>query len=406
MDVTDRRQLEEQLLQSQKLEAIGRLAGGVAHDFNNLLTGILGYADFALKSIEEEHPARKDIVEIERAGVRAASLTGQLLSYARRQMIAPKLVSVNDLVVNLEHMLQRLLGEDIVLETRCAGDLWPARIDPGQFEQVIINLAVNGRDAMPNGGRLTIETQNCTLDDSYTRQHPELAPGSYVMFAMADTGHGMNQATQARIFEPFFTTKEQGKGTGLGLSVCYGIVKQAGGHLWVYSELGRGTTFKVFLPRSTSDQERSEEREYPEEPSSAGSETVLVVEDEPLVRNLAVRALTDQGYRVLSAADATDALATSLAFDGPLHLLVTDVVMPGMNGRELADRLAQDRAGLRVLYISGYADHAVVRHGVLEEGIAFLSKPFDLKELTRTVREVLDAGRMARPLGATGESGS
>jgi signal transduction histidine kinase/CheY-like chemotaxis protein/HAMP domain-containing protein len=395
MDVTDRRQLEEQLLQSQKLEAIGRLAGGVAHDFNNLLTGILGYTGFALKSLAPGHPARNDIVEIERAGDRAAALTGQLLSYARRQMIAPKLVQLNALMQNLENLLKRLLGEDVALETRYANDLWPARIDPGQFEQVIINLAVNGRDAMPNGGRLTLETRNCTLDGSYVEQHPEVAPGSYVMLAVTDTGHGMDTATQARIFEPFFTTKEQGKGTGLGLAVTYGIVKQAGGHVWVYSEPERGTTFKVFLPRADSD-ELADEPESAETASVGGSETLLVVEDEPVVRSLAVRALVDQGYRVLQAADGAGALAMSRAYDGEVHLLVTDVVMPGMNGKELADRLTADRPGIRVLYVSGYTDHAVVRHGVLEEGIAFLSKPFDLRELARTVREVLDSGRVVR----------
>jgi PAS domain S-box-containing protein len=396
MDVTDRRQLEEQLLQSQKLEAIGRLAGGVAHDFNNLLTGILGYAGFALKSIAPAHPARNDIIEIERAGVRAAALTGQLLSYARRQMVAPKLVRVNELVQNLENLLQRLLGEDISLEIRYAEDLWQTRIDPGQFEQVIINLAVNGRDAMPNGGRLTVETRNCTLDESYARQHPEVASGDYVMFAVADTGHGMDPATQARIFEPFFTTKEQGKGTGLGLAVCYGIVKQAGGHVWVYSEPDRGTTFKVFLPRSTGEEDSATASESFDVTSVSGSETLLVVEDEPVVRSLAVRALVDQGYQVLQAADGPAALATARAHDGEVHLLVTDVVMPGMNGKELADRLAAERPGLRVLYVSGYTDHAVVRHGVLEEGIAFLSKPFDLRDLVRTVREVLDSVRVGR----------
>jgi two-component system cell cycle sensor histidine kinase/response regulator CckA len=396
MDVTDRRQLEEQLLQSQKLEAIGRLAGGVAHDFNNLLTGILGYAGFALKSIPPGHPARNDIVEIERAGERAAALTGQLLSYARRQMIAPKLVQLDQLMRNLENLLKRLLGEDIALEARYADDLWPARIDPGQFEQVILNLAVNARDAMPDGGRLTVETRNCTLDEAYTEQHPEVAPGPYVMLAVTDTGHGMDLSTQSRIFEPFFTTKEQGKGTGLGLAVIYGIIKQAGGHVWVYSEPGKGTTFKVFLPRATGEDELAAEPESADVASLAGSETLLVVEDEPVVRSLAVRALVEQGYRVLQAADGASALAAARTYDDDIHLLVTDVVMPGMNGRELADRLSAERPGLRVLYVSGYTDHAVVRHGVLEEGIAFLSKPFDLRDLTRTVREVLDSGRVER----------
>ncbi len=390
MDMTERRRLEEQLLQSQKLEAIGRLAGGVAHDFNNLLTGILGYADFALKSLPDNHASRTDILEIERAGTRAAALTGQLLAYARRQMIAPKIVSLNELVTNMENLLRRLIGEDVDLETRCADQLWPAQIDPGQFEQVIINLAVNARDAMPRGGRLTIETSNCLLDDTYVSQHPEVLPGEYVMLAVADTGRGMDSATQVRIFEPFFTTKEQGKGTGLGLAVCYGIVRQANGHLWVYSEHGRGTTFKVLLPRAMEDQETAAIPKAAEQLSSQGSETILIVEDEPVVRRLTVRALTERGYHVLEAEDGESALMIARDNQGDIQLLVTDVVMPGMNGKELADRLTADRPDLRVLYISGYAEHAVVRQGVLVEGIAFLSKPFDLSELARTVREVLD----------------
>ena len=396
MDVTDRRQLEEQLLQSQKLEAIGRLAGGVAHDFNNLLTGILGYAGFALKALDEGHPVRNDILEIERAGARAANLTGQLLSYARRQMVAPKVVQLDQVVENLVNLLRRLLGEDISLETRYEDDTWLTRIDPGQLEQVIINLAVNGRDAMPNGGRLLIETRNCTLSESFSGQQAEAAPGAYVMLAVTDTGVGMDAATQARIFEPFFTTKEQGKGTGLGLAVCYGIVKQAGGHLWVYSEPGRGTTFKVFLPPASGEENLPADSESSDLANEEGSETVLIVEDEPVVRHLAVRYLAEHGYQVLQAADGPEALEISRAHEGDVHLLVTDVVMPQMNGRELAERLAAERPGLRVLYVSGYTDHAVVRHGVLEEGIAFLSKPFDLGQLARTVREVLDAGRVAQ----------
>ena len=396
MDMTERRRLEEQLLQSQKLEAIGRLAGGVAHDFNNLLTGILGYANFALKSLPENHTSRTDILEIERAGTRAAALTGQLLAYARRQMIAPKIVSLNELVTNMENLLRRLIGEDVDLETRCAPGLWAAQIDPGQFEQVIINLAVNARDAMPSGGRLTIETSNCTLDDTYVSQHPEVVPGEYVMLAVADTGIGMDSATKVRIFEPFFTTKEQGKGTGLGLAVCYGIVRQANGHLWVYSEHGRGTTFKVLLPRALEEGELAATPTPLEQVSSQGSETILVVEDEPVVRRLTVRALTERGYRVLEAEDGESALVVAREHQGDIQLLVTDVVMPGMNGKELADRLAADRPDLRVLYISGYAEHAVVRQGVLVEGIAFLSKPFDLSELARTVRDVLDKVQASR----------
>jgi two-component system, cell cycle sensor histidine kinase and response regulator CckA len=292
--------------------------------------------------------------------------------------------------MNMENLLRRLIGEDIDLETRCSSELWPAQIDPGQFEQVIINLAVNARDAMPRGGRLTIETTNCTLDDTYVSQHPEVLPGEYVMLAVADTGTGMDSATQVRIFEPFFTTKEQGKGTGLGLAVCYGIVRQANGHLWVYSERERGTTFKVLLPRAVEDQEAAATPKPVEQLSSAGRETILIVEDEPVVRRLTVRALMERGYHVLEAADGESALEVARQHHRDLQLLVTDVVMPGMNGKELADRLAGECPDLRVLYISGYAEHAVVRQGVLLEGIAFLSKPFDLSELARTVREILD----------------
>ena len=396
MDMTDRRLLEEQLLESQKLESIGRLAGGIAHDFNNLLTGILGYARFALQSVPENHAARADILEIERAGTRAASLTGQLLAYARRQMIVPQIVRLNQLVIGMDSLLRRLIGEDVDLETRCARDLWPAQIDPGQFEQVIINLAVNARDAMPRGGHLTIETSNSTLDDSYMRQHPEVLPGEYVVLTVSDTGVGMDSATQTRIFEPFFTTKEQGKGTGLGLAVCYGIVKQAGGHLWVYSEPGRGTTFKVLLPRASAEPSAPPVAPPHEQLSSRGDETLLIVEDEPVVRQLTVRALSEKGYHILEAEDGPGALAEANSHPGELHLLITDVVMPGMNGKELADRLTAERPDLRVLYISGYAEHAVVRHGVLQEGIAFLSKPFDLAELARTVRKVLDAVQVPR----------
>jgi two-component system cell cycle sensor histidine kinase/response regulator CckA len=389
MDVTERRHLEEQLIQSQKMEAIGRLAGGIAHDFNNLLTGILGYARFAISSLPEGHPARGDVFEIERAGTRAAALTSQLLSYARRQMIAPRVTSLNDLVRGMDSMLRRLIGEDIVLETRCAPELWAARVDPAQFEQVILNLTVNARDAMPRGGRLNVETGNRVLGGAESLGHPEVTPGSYVMLTVADTGTGMDPATQARIFEPFFTTKEQGKGTGLGLAVAYGIIAQAGGHILVSSELDRGTMFTVLLPKA------SEAADEPELESAVvapptGDETILVVEDEPLVRKLTVRILTTQGYKVLEAADGPSALELARSHDGPIHLLVTDVVMPGMTGKEVASVLQGGDPGLRVIYISGYAEHAVVQRGVLDDGIAFIAKPFDPLILARTVREVLD----------------
>jgi signal transduction histidine kinase/CheY-like chemotaxis protein/HAMP domain-containing protein len=399
VDVTERRHLEEQLVQSQKMEAIGRLAGGIAHDFNNLLTGILGYARFAISALPEGDRARADVMEIERAGTRAAALTSQLLAYARRQMIAPRVTSLNDLVRGMDSMVRRLIGEDIVLEVHCAPDLWLARVDPTQFEQVILNLTVNARDAMPHGGRLTITTGNRVLGGSESLGHPEVTPGAYVMLVVKDTGSGMDAATQARIFEPFFTTKEQGKGTGLGLAVAYGIIAQAGGHILVASEIDRGTTFTALLPRAA---------EAPEEdgagngaasgPAPGGDETILVVEDEPLVRKLAVRILGNLGYRVLEAADGPDALAQAEAHRGPIHLLLTDVVMPGMTGKEVATRLRERYRGLRVIYVSGYAEHLVVQRGVLEDGIAFIPKPFDPLILARTVREVLEAqGVSAKP---------
>ena len=389
MDVTERRHLEEQLVQSQKMEAIGRLAGGIAHDFNNLLTGILGYARFVISALPEGHHARADVMEIERAGARAAALTSQLLAYARRQMIAPRVTSLNDLVRGMDSMVRRLIGEDITLETTCASDLWSARVDPAQFEQVILNLTVNARDAMPNGGRLTIATGNRVLGGADNLTHPEITAGSYVMLTVSDTGTGMDAATQARIFEPFFTTKEQGQGTGLGLAVAYGIIAQAGGHILVSSEVNRGTTFTVLLPRATAIAEEPES--VPDDaPAPRGDETVLVVEDEPLVRKLAVRILTKQGYRVLEASDGPDALDRAEAHHGTIHLLVTDVVMPGMTGKEVAAKLQARHRGLRVIYMSGYAEHLVVQRGVIEEGIAFIPKPFDPLNLARTVREVLD----------------
>ena len=390
MDITDRRQLEEQLVQSQKLEAIGRLAGGIAHDFNNLLTGILGYARFVISALPEGHSARADVLEIERAGARAAALTSQLLAYARRQLIAPRVTNLNDLVQGMDSMVRRMIGEDIALETICAPDLWSARIDQAQFEQVILNLTVNARDAMPEGGRLTIATGNRVLGGPDSAAHPEITPGSYVMLTVSDTGSGMDAATQARIFEPFFTTKERGKGTGLGLAVAYGIIAQASGHILVSSEVDRGTMFTVLLPR-VSEGRQQPERELEVSPAPRGDETVLVVEDEALVRKLAVRILTNQGYRVIEAADGPGALELAESIHGPIHLLVTDVVMPGMTGKEVAAMLQARHRGLRVIYMSGYAEHLVVQRGVLEEGIAFIPKPFDPVNLAKTVREVLDA---------------
>ncbi len=390
MDITERRHLEEQLVQSQKMEAIGRLAGGIAHDFNNLLTGILGYARFAISDLPEGHRARADVLEIERAGTRAAALTSQLLSYARRQMIAPRVTDLNDLVRGMDSLLRRLIGEDITLETRCMADLWSARIDPTQFEQVILNLTVNARDAMPHGGRLTIETGNRVLGAQDGPSHPEVTPGQYVLLTVRDTGSGMDAATQARIFEPFFTTKEQGKGTGLGLAVAYGIIAQAGGHILVSSETGQGTVFTVLLPRASESIPVDPVSEAETTVAPTGDETVLVVEDEPLVRKLAVRVLTAQGYTVMEAADGPGALALARAHHGPIHLLLTDVIMPGMSGKEVAAALAGLHPDLKVIYMSGYAEHTVVQRGVIDDGIAFLPKPFDPGSLARTVRDVLD----------------
>jgi two-component system cell cycle sensor histidine kinase/response regulator CckA len=390
LDITERKQLEEQFHQAQKMEAVGRLAGGVAHDFNNLLTAILGSADLVLDSLQPGVPEREEVEEIRKAAVRAADLTRQLLAFSRQQVIAPTVLNPNDVVANMDKLLRRLLGEDVELRAVLASDLASVKADPSQLEQVLLNLAVNARDAMPNGGKLTIETQNVELDQEYVRGHLSAQPGPYVMFAVSDTGVGMDAATQARIFEPFFTTKEKGKGTGLGLATVYGIVKQSGGWIWVYSEPGQGTTFKVYLPRVA-------EAAAPAAPSPAppvsvrGSETVLVVEDDEMIRKLIHKVLKANGYTVLVAASGGDAERVAGQHDGPIHLLMTDVVMPGLNGREVARRLTAVRAGIRVLYLSGYTDDAIVHHGVLEPGVAFLQKPFSPTVLGRKVREVLDS---------------
>jgi len=390
LDITERKQLEEQFHQAQKMEAVGRLAGGVAHDFNNLLTAILGSADLVLDSLKAGVPEREEVEEIRKAAVRAADLTRQLLAFSRQQVIAPTVLNPNDVVANLDKLLRRLLGEDVELRAVLASDLQTVKADPSQLEQVLLNLAVNARDAMPNGGKLTIETQNVELDQEYARGHLSAQPGPYVMLAVSDTGVGMDAATQARIFEPFFTTKEKGKGTGLGLATVYGIVKQSGGWIWVYSEPGHGTTFKVYLPRVG-------EAAAPAAPSLTppaslrGSETILVVEDDEMIRNLVQKVMRANGYTVLVAANGGDAERVSGQHEGPIHLLMTDVVLPGLNGREVARRVVAARAGIRVLYLSGYTDDAIVHHGVLESGVEFLQKPFTPAVLGRKVREVLDS---------------
>jgi PAS domain S-box-containing protein len=392
-DVTERKQLEEQLRQSQKMDAIGQLAGGVAHDFNNLLTAINGYSSLALQRIDDNHPLRGYLEEIKKAGDRAANLTRQLLAFGRKQILQPLPINLNDVVTDMNKMLRRLIGEDIQLTAKL--DLALARIkaDPGQIEQVLVNLVVNARDAMPQGGNLTIETATVELDHEYADRHVGVLPGQYVMLAVSDTGTGMDEATKARIFDPFFTTKEKGKGTGLGLSTVYGIVKQSGGSLWVYSEPGHGTTFKVYLPQLATAPQTTEAK--PIEPAPAGgSETVLLVEDEDVVRGLAKKILEQSGYKVLAAARGEEAIRLGMECPETIHLLLTDVVMPETSGKEVADRLRELLPGLRVVFMSGYTDEAIVHHGVLDSNVEFIQKPFTPNALVRKVREVLDSELM------------
>jgi PAS domain S-box-containing protein len=387
------RRSEEQLRQAQKMEAIGQLAGGVAHEFNNLLTIISGYGDLLLNGLlAPQDPARDLVGEILKAAERATSLTRQLLAFSRRQVLAPQVLDLNNVLCDMEKMIHRLIGEDIRLTTILAPDLGSVKADPGQIEQVLLNLCVNARDAMLQGGQLAIESANITLDANYARTHPEVQPGPYVMLAVTDTGCGMDATTLARIFEPFFTTKGVGKGTGLGLATVYGIVKQSGGSIFVYSELGRGTSFKIFLPRvadAPAASTTSSRAAAPVAPSGR-QETLLVVEDDPAVRALTRTVLKSSAYDVFEASDPEDALRWVEEHNQPIHLLVTDVVMPGMSGRVLAERLTALRPSLKVLYVSGYTDDAVVRHGLLEAEVAFLQKPFSPDALTRKVREVLD----------------
>ncbi len=391
-DITEMRQLEVQYRQAQKMEAVGRLAGGIAHDFNNLLTAIIGTTALVLEDLGLESRARLDIQEIEKAAKRAAGLTRQLLIFSRQQVLEPRVLDLNALVGNLERMLHRLIGEDIELRTKPAALRGAVRADPGQLEQAIVNLVVNARDAMPKGGRLTIETADVELDRSYVAAHVPTQPGPYVLLAISDTGVGMDVATKARLFEPFFTTKEPGRGTGLGLATVYGIVKQSGGYIWAYTELGHGTTFKIYLPRV------AETAEAPESTPSAptpvgGSETVLVVEDQEEVRKLTKRVLEARGYTVLAARNGAEALEIVARHPNRIHLMITDVVMPGMNGREVARLACARRSDLKVLYVSGYTGEAVLQHRLLEPGVAFLQKPFTPDVLARKTREVLDNGK-------------
>src|SRR6266540_2778483 len=389
-EITERKRLEEQLMQSQKMEAIGQLAGGVAHDFNNILTAIVGYTDLLTAEFDGNARQLEDLEEIRKAARRAAALTRQLLAFSRKQVLEPRVIDVNGVVMNLDKMLRSLISENIELKTALATELAAARADPNQLEQVIMNLAINARDAMPEGGTLTIETGNATLDQAYAAQHVSVIPGEYVMLAVSDTGCGMDHDTQARIFEPFFTTKPPGRGTGLGLSTVYGIVKQSGGNIWLYSEVGKGTTFKVYLPAIEAAPEPAG-KPAAAEPSVRGGGTVLVVEDDDQLRRLAHRALAAQGYLVLEADRGATALDLAKRHKGAIDLLLTDVVMPDTNGRKLADALRATRPGLRVLFMSGYPDGAIGKHGILEHGVAYLAKPFTTEAITRKVREVLEA---------------
>jgi PAS domain S-box-containing protein len=387
-DITERKLLEQQFIQAQKMEAIGRLAGGIAHDFNNLLTVIIGFSQLTLNSLQPDNPTYGHLKQIEKAGHSAASLTSQMLAFSRKQIMQAKVFNLNRVVTDLQKMLQRLIGEDVELLINLAEDLGQVKADPGQIEQIIVNLAVNARDAMPQGGKLIIETANMELDEGYARSHTNSQPGQYVMLAVSDTGSGMDKQTQERIFEPFFTTKEQGKGTGLGLSTVYGITKQSGGNIWVYSEPGKGTTFKIYLPLIADPDEGVGRFAHPVE-VLRGSETILLVEDEDMIRRLAYQVLEMNGYRVLEAGNANQALELCRQYTDPIHLLVTDVVLPGLSGHGLAQQIALQGREMKVLYMSGYTEDTILHHGVLESGIPFLQKPFTPDALLRKVYEVL-----------------
>jgi two-component system cell cycle sensor histidine kinase/response regulator CckA len=396
-DITGRKHLEEQLRQAQKMEAVGMLAGGVAHDFNNLLTIITGYSQLMLNNIGPQDPNRHSVEQIMKAGERAAALTKQLLAFSRHQVLQPKVLELNKLVTSLSIMLQRLIGEDVELRLVLGHDVGRVSADPGQLEQVLMNLAVNARDAMPKGGILTIETANVELDRNYTARHLTVEPGPYVLLAVSDNGVGMDAATQARLFEPFFTTKATGRGTGLGLSTALGIVKQSRGTVDVYSEPDRGTSVKVYLPRI--DQPPSEESENVGKASRRGTETILLVEDDEMVRHLVRDTLLREGYRIFDAADPMEARRIAENYRGAIQLLITDVVMPKVSGRELADGLLRRRPDMKVLYMSGYTDNAILSSGILEKEVAFLQKPFTPAVLSEKVRDVIESDGRTRRAG-------
>jgi two-component system cell cycle sensor histidine kinase/response regulator CckA len=389
-DITERKRLQDQLRQAQRLEAVGQLTGGIAHDFNNLLTAVRGYAEFARRGLKEDERRRDDLDQVIANVDRAAALIRQLLAFSRRQVLQSEVLDPRKVVEGITPLLCRLLGEHVELVTCMAPDLGCIKVDPSQLEQVVVNLAVNAADAMPDGGKLTIELSNVELDAAFVAAHAEAAPGAYVLLAVSDTGIGMDAETRARAFEPFFTTKEVGKGTGMGLATVYGIVKQSGGSIDVYSEPGHGTTFRIYLPRIAEEPTAADAETLAARPSWSGSETILLVEDAPAVRGFARRTLEEYGYTVLGATDGADALAIAAAHGGPIELLVTDVVMPGLQGHQLAAQLVAARPELRVLYVSGFTESSVIHHGVPNHGVAFLPKPFSIDSLGEAVRAVLD----------------
>ncbi len=383
---------EEQLRQSQKMEAIGKLAGGIAHDFNNLLTAINGYSSLALAQIEKDHPLQNALHEINKAGERAAALTQQLLAYSRKQVMAPKRLNLNDALSEMHNLLSRLIGEDIDLLMNLHPDIGLIKADPGQLQQVILNLVVNARDAMPEGGTIIVETAKARLDETYVRKRPAVLAGEYLQLSVSDTGLGMDSATRERIFEPFFTTKAVGQGSGLGLSMVDGIISQSGGYIFVYSEAGIGTTFKIYLPIDSGEESETSRSSGAMATNGHGDETILLVEDEKAVRQFARRVLEMNGYTVLEAVDGRDALKVLESSPGPLHLLLTDVVMPRMNGRLLAEEVVSRSPDTAVIFMSGYTDDAILRHGLLHTTAQFLQKPFSAQKLVKLIRESLDLG--------------
>jgi hypothetical protein len=390
VDITEQKKLEKQLQLSQRMEAIGQLAGGVAHDFNNLMTVIQGCCEALAVELAENHSGLRRIEMVRKAADSAADLTHQLLAFGRKQILQPKVIGPREVLKEVEGMLRQLIGENIRLEVNMQSEVGCISVDPGQMEQIMVNLAANARDAMANGGRLMIEAGNVDLDSSYVQIHPPAIPGPYVMFAVSDTGCGMDQKTQSQIFDPFFTTKEFGKGTGLGLATVYGIVKQSGGYIWVYSELGKGSIFRIYLPRvggaATPVQQTGADGV-----AERGSETILLAEDTEGLREIAREYLGNLGYTVIEASSGEQALQRAHEFGGEIHLLLTDVVMSGMNGRELADRIVQKYPGIKILFTSGYTDDSIARQGIFDLAVAFIQKPYRPKALARKIREILNA---------------